>query len=95
MITFPIMNELFSSDSSIFLLVGLAIAFVIGLRIKTDKTRTIGMIASIVVYALCELFANIRTYVIALIALYVGSVAIGCFIGLLFALIVSNIKKHK
>ena len=95
MITFPIMNELFSSDSGIFLLVGLAIAFVIGLRIKTDKTRTIGMIASIVVYALCELLANMQTYIIALIALYIGTVAVGCFIGLLFALIVSNIKKHK
>ena len=53
------------------------------------------MIASIVVYALCELLANMQTYIIALIALYIGTVAVGCFIGLLFALIVSNIKKHK
>ena len=39
----PIMSELFSSDSVIFLLIGMAIAFAIGLVLKSDKKRNVGI----------------------------------------------------
>ena len=55
----PILDELFSSDSIIFLLIGLVIAFVIGFGLKSVKKIAIGIIASIIVYALCELISNI------------------------------------
>lgn len=90
----PIMGELFSSDSIIFLLIGLIVALIIGLRLKPIKKITIGMVVSIIVYVLCEAFSNIRTtFLFEIIALFIGTVAIGCFIGFLIALIVSKIKK--
>lgn len=92
----PILAELFSSDSIIFLLVGLVIAFVIGLGLKSAKKIAIGMVVSIIVYALCELISNIiATFLVAIIALFIGTVAIGCFIGFLSALIVLKIRANK
>lgn len=92
----PIMDELFSSDSIIFLLIGLVIALIVGLRLKPTKKITVGMIASIIVYAICEAVSNIHTsFLFEIIALFVGTIAIGCFIGFLLALVVSKIKKTK
>ncbi len=89
----PILEELFSSDSIIFLLIGLVIAFGIGLGLKSVKKIAIGMIASIIIYALCELISNIiATFLVAIITLFIGTVAIGCFIGFLIALIVLKIR---
>ena len=92
----PVLEELFESDSIIFLLIGLVIAFVIGLGLKSVKKIAIGMLASIIVYALCELVSNIiATFLVAFIALFIGTVAIGCFIGFLIALIVLKIRGNK
>lgn len=90
----PIMDELFSSDSIIFLLIGLVVAFIIGLKLKAAKRITVGLVASLIVYALCEVVSNIpATFLIDILALFIGTVAIGCSIGFLIALIVSKIKK--
>ena len=92
----PIMSELFSSDSVIFLLIGMAVAFAIGLILKSDKKRKVGMIVSIITYALCEVISNIPAPILVdIIALFVGTVAIGGFIGFLVAFVVSKIKNKK
>ena len=92
----PIMSELFSSDSVIFLLIGLAVAFVIGIVLKSNKKRKIGMITSIVTYAVCEVISNIPApFLVSIIALFVGTIALGGFIGFLVAFVVSKIKEKK
>ncbi len=92
----PIMSELFSSDSVIFLLIGMAVAFAIALVIKSDKKRKVGMVASIIAYALCEVVSNIpASFLVAIIALFVGTIAIGCFIGFGVAFVVSKIKNKR
>ena len=92
----PIMSELFSSDSIIFLLIGLVVAFAIGLILKSNKQRIIGMIASIIVYVLCEVLSNVpASFLVEIISLFIGTIALGCFIGFLIALVVSKIKKRK
>lgn len=92
----PIMSELFSSDSIFFLLIGVAVAFAVGLILKSDKKRTVGMVVSIIVYALCEVVSNIPApFLVEIIALLVGTIAIGSFIGFLVALAVSKIKNKK
>ena len=92
----PIMSELFSSDSIIFLLIGMAVAIAIGLILKSDKKRKAGMVASIIAYALCEVVSNIPApFLVDIIALFVGTVAIGGFIGFLVAFVVSKIKNKK
>ena len=68
----PIMSELFSSDSVIFL------------------------VACIIAYVFCEVVSNIPApFLVSIIALFVGTVAIGGFIGFLVALVVSKIKNKK
>ena len=92
----PILDELFSSDSILFLLIGLIIALIIGLRLKPTKKITVGMIASIIVYVFCEVVSIIPvTFLFEIIALFIVTIAIGCLIGFLIALVVSKIKKKK
>ena len=92
----PIMSELFSSDSVIFLLIGMTIVFAIGLVLKSDKKRIVGMVACIIAYVFCEVVSNIPApFLVSIIALFVGTVAIGGFIGFLVALVVSKIKNKK
>ena len=92
----PIMSELFSSDSINFLLIGLVVAFAIGLILKSNKQRIIGMVASIIVYALCEVLSNVpASFLVEIISLFIGTISLGCFIGFLIALVVSKIKRNK
>lgn len=92
----PIMDELFASDSIIFLLIGLVVSAIIGIILKSDKKLIVGIISSIFVYALCELISNIpSTFLFEIIALFIGTISIGSFLGFLIALIVSKIKKKK
>lgn len=54
------------------------------------------MVASIIAYALCEVVSNIPApFLVDIIALFVGTVAIGGFIGFLVAFVVSKIKNKK
>lgn len=91
----PILDELFSSNSIIFLPIGVIIAVAIGLMLKSYKKITFGMIISIVVYALCEVFLNIsESFLSEFIALFIGTIGIGGFIGFLIASVVLKIKKR-
>lgn len=90
----PILEELFSSDSVIFMLIGLVIATIIGIVMKSTKKNIIGLVICFAVYAISELISNIRSsYLLELILLFVGTFAIGGIIGFLIGIIVSKIRK--
>ena len=90
----PVFEELFSSDSIIFMLIGLALAVFIAMKMRDTKKNLIGIIVSIVIYATCEFISNIHTTFMAeLLLLFVGTTAIGCFIGFGIGLIVSKVRK--
>ena len=88
----PIMSELFSSDSSIFLLIGLAAAIIISLILKilkSDKKIKICMIISGIAYVLGEIISNIPTsFLIQMITLFIGTIALGCFLGFSVAFLI-------
>ena len=58
---FPILDELFSSDSIIFMFIGLVIASIIGVKIKSTRKNLIGIIGSLIVYVICEVVSIIHT----------------------------------
>ena len=85
----PIFEELFSSDTIIFMLVGIAFAAFAGIKMKSIKKNLIGIIVSLSIYVICEVFSNIHTnFMIEFVLLFVGTIAIGCFGGFLIGLIV-------
>lgn len=89
----PILSELFSSDSIIFLVVGLVVAFALGMALKALRKTGIGMMASVIVYALCEALSNVPAYLVAIITVYIGTIAIGCFGGFLISYLVLKTRK--
>lgn len=90
----PIMGELFSSDSFIFMLIGLVVAAIIGIVMKSTKKNIVGLGSCFAIYVISEIISNIRSgYLLELILLFVGTLAIGGIIGFLIGLIVSKIRK--
>lgn len=90
---FPIIDELFASDSIIFMLIGLIPAVIIGVKMKSTKRNLIGMIGSLVVYVVCEVISNVHTnFMMELALLFIGTIAIGCFVVFLAGVIVSKLK---
>ena len=91
----PILGELFSSDSAIFMLIGLVIATIIGIKMKNARKNIIGVAICLVTYVICEIVSNIigMNYLVEIIALFVGTIAIGGFIGFIIGLIVSKVRK--
>ena len=84
---FPILDELFSSDSVVFLIVGLVIAMLIGVKMKETKKRLLGLAASVLLYAACESISNFHTtYLLELILLVVGTSALGSMLGFLITI---------
>lgn len=80
----PILDELFSSDSIIFMIIGLIIAVIISLKIKDTRKCFAGMAAGFIVYVVCEVISNIRTNNALEIALFFGgTVSICLFVGFL------------
>lgn len=78
----PILQELFESDTIIFLIIGVAIAVTIGLRLNNQKKCMVGGVLSLAIYIICELASNIHTnFMLEIILLFIGTVAIGGFIG--------------
>lgn len=78
----PILEELFESDTVIFMIIGLCIAVIIGLRWKQRKRYRTAIIISFVVYAVCEFISNIPTnFMLELVLLFIGTISIGCFLG--------------
>ena len=89
----PILSELFSSDSVIFLVAGLVVAFALGMALKALKKTGIGMMASVIVYALCDALSNVPAYLVEIITVYIGTIAIGCFVGFLISYLVLKTRK--
>lgn len=86
----PILQELFESDSIIFMIIGVVIAVFVGLRLKNPKKNIKAIIISVNTYVICELASNIRTdFLIELILLFIGTVAIGCCLGFIICMIIN------
>jgi ABC-type transport system involved in cytochrome c biogenesis permease component len=91
-----IFQELFSSDTVIFLIIGIVIAVIIGLSLKKQKNLVFALITSVVIYAICELIENIHTnFMIEIILVFVGTVALGCFFGFLISLLTKKLRRDK
>lgn len=91
---FPILEELFSSDSVLFMVIGLLIAVFIGLKGKAMRKSIIGLLAGFLIYAFCELLSNFHTnYMLELLLLFVGTAALGAVVGFLIGIIVLKSKK--
>lgn len=89
----PILQELFESDTIAFLIIGIAIAHIIGLRFKSLKRCIIAIIVSAAIYFICEILSNVHTnYLLELFALFIGTTVIGCFIGFLICFLIRLIK---
>ena len=93
----PILEELFSSDSFMFALIGLVIAFVIGIRMKTAKKNIIGFCVCLVVYVFAEVISNLikGNYLLDILLLIAGTIAIGGVIGSLGGFVVSKIRNKE
>ena len=57
----PILEELYSSDSVLFMAAGVIVALVISVKFCDTKRNLIGLIGSFVVYAICEVLSNFYT----------------------------------
>lgn len=91
----PIFQELFESDSIIFMLIGLGLSLFIGIKLNDIKKNIFSLASSVALYTICELISNIHTnYMIEFILLFVGTVAIGGITGFLISTIIVNIRKH-
>ncbi len=89
----PILSELFSSDTVIFLLIGLAVFTAAGIMTAKTKKNVVGMVICLAVYAVCEILMNIRSsYLIEFILLFAGTVALGGALGFAIGAIVSKIR---
>ena len=92
----PILQELFESDTIVFLIIGIAIALIVGLRIKNHNKCIAAIGISVGTYAICELISNFHTnFMIELILLFIGTVSIGCCIGFITCLLIKLIKNKK
>jgi hypothetical protein len=92
----PILQELFESDTVIILIVGIVIAVIMGLFLKKQKKLLFALITATVVYAICELISNIHTnFMMEIVLLFVGTVALGCCIGFLVSLLIRMLRRGK
>ena len=90
----PILQELFESDTIIFLIIGIAISVIIGLRLRKNKCL-IGAAISIAIYAVCEFTSNIHTnFMLEFIQLFIGTFAIGCCIGFILCFLIKTLLTH-
>ena len=75
-------------------LIGLVVAAIIGIVIKNTKKNIVGLGMCFAIYVISEIISNIRSsYLVEIILLFVGTLALGGIIGFLIGLIVSKIRK--
>ncbi len=92
----PIFQELFESDSVIFMLIGVIAALLISIKMNNIRRTMIGLISCFVLYAVCELVSNVHTnFMIELILLFVGTIAIGGMTGFFISAIVTKVRKQE
>ncbi len=90
----PILGELPSSDSIIFLFAGLTIASLVGMKWRGVRAE-FGAAVSFVIYAACEALSNLRANnLVELALLFIGTAAIGSFFGYLIGIIASKAKGY-
>lgn len=91
----PIFQELFESDSIVFMLIGLILAVFIGIKVNDTRKILISLVSGIALYVVCELISNIHTnFMIEIILLFVGTIALGAIIGFLISTIVMKMRKQ-
>lgn len=91
----PVFQELFESDSIIFMLIGLILAVIIGIKMNDTRKNMISLVLSFALYVVCELISNIHTnYMIELILLFAGTVSIGGIIGFLIGIVIVKVRKR-
>ena len=90
----PILDELFSSDSFLFALIGLIAAVLAGIKMKKAKNSLTALLVCLAVYAVCEAVSNFGTdYLAEFAALVVGTVAIGGVIGFLISFVIAAVRR--
>lgn len=90
----PILDELFSSDSVVFVIIGIVVAVFISIKIAENRKKFIGMMVNFLIYVVCEAASNIHiNYAIDLALLIIGAIAVGLFLGFLIGIVVSKIRK--
>lgn len=91
-----ILQELFESDTVIFMIIGMVIAIMIGLQMKRQRMHVFAIIISIVVYAFCEFVSNLyANFSLAFILLLIGTISIGCCIGFVICYFFRWLTKRK
>lgn len=92
----PIFQELFESDSIVFMLIGFILAVFIGIKMNDTRQTIISLVTSFVLYIVCELVSNIHTnYMMEFVLLFVGTIAIGGIIGFLISTMVVKVCNKK
>lgn len=92
----PILQELLESDSTIIMVIGLALAVFVGIKANDIRKNAICLVSSFILYMGCELISNLHTnYLIELILLFAGTLAIGGFIGFLLSTVIVKIRKKQ
>ena len=92
----PIFQELFESDSIVFMLIGLILAVFIGMKMNDTRKIMISLVSGFALYVVCELISNIHTnFMFEIILLFVGTIALGGIIGFLISTIVVKVKRFE
>lgn len=90
----PIFQELFESDSIVFMLIGLILAVFIGIKMNDTRKIMIGLVSDFALYVVCEMISNIhKNFMIEIILLFAGTIALGGIIGFLISTIVVKMRK--
>ncbi len=91
---FPILQELFESDTVFFLIIGMMIALTIGLWSNNSRRCAKGIIGGVVLYLLCELASNFHmNFMLEIILLFVGTMAMGAGIGFVLSLFRNKVRR--
>lgn len=100
---FPILQELFESDSIVFFAIAAVPALILGLCTQDQKKNRAKLIISLCIYALCEvlcgaLYSFRANYMLEFTLLVIGTLSLGAAVGHAVGIIVilgSSPKKHK
>ncbi len=89
----PIFQELFESDSIVFMMIGLILAVFIGIKMNNTRKIMISLVSGFALYVVCEWVSNIHTnFMIEIILLLVGTIAFGGILGFLRSAIIVKQK---
>lgn len=91
----PILQELFQSDTYIFLAIGIFLSIFFGSAIKSSRRKAVGIFASLIIYGICEVISNYHTnYFFELLLLFIGTVSLGTFLGSVAGYAITRLKKR-